>query len=371
MTNDQLRAMTAQKEAEERRAQLKNLEARTVEQAIQNARNKSTETEPETWGDTLNNILSASASGLSDMYRGYINAQIGAANVANSASAEAQKNQFEYNKILMDMQNTKQDEYFQRMMDFNANSAAEANDFNEKMWQKSADYNTSMFEAEKSFNEAMLDKQIAANESLWDKSAAWNESMWKKSADYNSAEAKAQRAWQEEMSATAYQRAVKDMKAAGINPILAAMNGGANIGSGATASIGTSSMGAPSVGGTTASGKTMGAISGHQASTGGASAAGGSVGNYSGQGYHISDTMAIMGSVIGMFGEAMSALAANKTGKDLPVMGQIIEGAEKTLEDMQRLSKANERRLKKDVEEHGGNFWDWITFRTKEYYGIK
>lgn len=56
---------------------------------------------------------------------------------------------------------------------------------------------------------------------------------------YNSAEAAAERAFSKEMRGTAYQDTVKDMIAAGINPILAANNGATATPSGASASIGT------------------------------------------------------------------------------------------------------------------------------------
>lgn len=64
--------------------------------------------------------------------------------------------------------------------------------------------------------------------------------------NFNSTEAMKNRDWQEYMSNTAYQRAVADMKEAGLNPILAFQNGGASTPGGSAGTISGASMGAPS-----------------------------------------------------------------------------------------------------------------------------
>lgn len=62
---------------------------------------------------------------------------------------------------------------------------------------------------------------------------------------YNSTQALADRQFQERMSSTSYQRAVEDMRKAGLNPILAYAQGGASTPGGAGATITGASMGMP------------------------------------------------------------------------------------------------------------------------------
>lgn len=67
---------------------------------------------------------------------------------------------------------------------------------------------------------------------------AFQKAMMESQQTYNSAEAAKQREWQEQMRATAYQATVKDMIAAGINPIMAAQLGATSVGSGVAATSG-------------------------------------------------------------------------------------------------------------------------------------
>lgn len=118
-----------------------------------------------------------------------------------------------------------------------------------------ADYGDTMFGSQAATDyynqlQAVSSANNAYNAAQAEKQMKFQEQSAAKAMDFNSRQAEITRNWQEMMSNTAYQRQVKDMVSAGLNPVLGVSNSGAAVPSGATGT-GIASQGAKSEADTT------------------------------------------------------------------------------------------------------------------------
>lgn len=187
-------------------------------------------------------------------------ARLAGGHAANGVSAAAQQAQGQFNAGQAALANTIGDNRTAQQYGYNSAQAMLANDVSADAWERAAKW----------------------NEMMWQKNADWNERMWQKNAN-----------WNLNLDNTKYQRSIKDMEAAGLNPILAVTGGGISVNGGNESA---QSMSAPSMSGYQGQSASGGLLNGLSASES----------NYTGQAEYQS-------ALLGLLAQAFNGLASAKS----------------------------------------------------------
>lgn len=177
---------------------------------------------------------------------------------------------------------------------YSGQAAARANGVSKAAQAAQGAFNQGSADNANTIGSGRIEDQYGFNAAQAAMANQFSQEQFQAAMQFNSEEAQKNRDWQERMMNTAYQRAVKDMSKAGLNPVLAVTGGGISTGSGSGSAA---SISAPQ--GAMASGGLMNGISASE-------------GTYSGQ-------MEYMGGMLGLLAAAISGLATAE--KSLGLMG--------------------------------------------------
>lgn len=168
---------------------------------------------------------------------------------------------------------------------YSAAAASRANGVSAAAQNASANFNAGQAQQANSIGTDRIAEQYQFNAAQAAMANNFSAAQFERAMEFNAAEAEKQRQWAERMESTKYQRAVTDMSAAGLNPVLAVTGGGISTGTGGSSAA---SVSAPQ--GQAASGGLMNGISS-------------SIGGYTGQ-------MEYMGGLLGLLSAGISGISS-------------------------------------------------------------